>query len=555
MFFNFFLKRRKYKQSRYQLHETLGDMSSADLFNQQTGDGKISTHMTVRTTVIFCTAIVILLLGVTAKVGYLGIYNGAAYAKVSDKNTFKKDILFASRGEIRDRGGNKIAWQDTQQELPYAKRMYIDGAAYGNILGYVKYPKKDSKGFYITTSVHGESGVEGAYNEQLAGKNGDLISERDSSGAQVSSRFLQKPIDGTNVVLTIDKDVQKIMYNAIGQVVRDNRFSGGAGALMDVKTGELISLVTYPGFDSNVFTNGTSAEKNKYITSSQNVLLNRAVSGLYTPGSTVKSYMAIGALQKKLFTPETVIDSVPKIYVQSPYDKSITYAYKENTPRGPINLYQALQFSSNIYFYYLGGGYKSFKGLGIDSIYELARLFGFEKKTNIHIADEPFGVVPNQEWKQKTFNDFWRIGDTYNTVIGQYGWQVTPLQLLRAVTVIANKGTMVEPQLMYGQAPETSVLPYDSANYTPIIEGMRRVVTGGTGTLINFDTIEIAAKSGTAQIGKAGLANSLITGFYPYKNPHYAFVFLMESGYESGAALAAKGFFETLSATKPEYLR
>ena len=190
-------------------------------------------------------------------------------------------------------------------------------------------------------------------------------------------------------------------------------------------------------------------------------------------------------------------------------------------------------------------------------------MFGLTDKTGIDLGGEKAGVIPTPEWKAKTFNgEIWRVGDTYNTAIGQYGFQVTPISMARSVAAIANDGTLVTPHVALSNSSALSnktTLTIDTDKMKIIKDAMRHVVTSGTGTALNLPSVAVAAKSGTAQIGLGNTnTNSWIIGFFPYDKPKYAFAVLMERGPKAASGNATKVMSEVIdymSVYTPEYLK
>jgi penicillin-binding protein 2 len=224
---------------------------------------------------------------------------------------------------------------------------------------------------------------------------------------------------------------------------------------------------------------------------------------------------------------------------------------------------RAIAVSSDIYFYEIGGGFQDQKPLGILNIDKYARTFGIAEKTGVDLGGEKQGIIPTPEWKAKTFNgEIWRVGDTYNTSIGQYGFQVTPLQMARAVASIANGGTLLTPHIRLGDTSFDSqkvTIPIDQEKMKVVKNGMRRVVTEGTGTALNLSAVKVAAKSGTAQVGLGNTnTNSWIVGFFPYEDPKYSFAILMERGPKSASGNATQVMREVIdymSVYTPEYIK
>jgi penicillin-binding protein 2 len=227
---------------------------------------------------------------------------------------------------------------------------------------------------------------------------------------------------------------------------------------------------------------------------------------------------------------------------------------------------RAIAVSSDVYFYEIGGGFQGQAGLGIDKIGEYLKMFGISQKTGIDLPGEVAGTIPSPAWKAENFpNDpSWRIGDTYHTSIGQYGTQVTPIQMVRADAAIANYGTLLVPHvvtnsdLTKGDTPITLNIP--KSYFDVVHEGMRAGVTDqGTAAALDIPAVKIAGKTGTAQIGAHNeYVNSWVSGFFPYDNPRYAFVIAMErapAGTLVGAPYVGLQLFQWMAANTPEYLK
>ena len=236
-----------------------------------------------------------------------------------------------------------------------------------------------------------------------------------------------------------------------------------------------------------------------------------------------------------------------------------------------MTMREAIAFSSNVYFYIIGGGLPANAvpqanigaaraGLGISKINEYVRLFGLGERTGIRLENEQKGTVPNPEWKLEIFEDDWRLGDTYNTSIGQFGFQSTPLQMLRAYAALANGGKLLTPQLEKDIEPEYIDLNLDQDALKIIHEGRRKTVNfdGGTARSLERSDVAIAAKSGTAEVGAGNaFVNSWAAGFWPYENPKYAFILLMDRAPRSNALGSTRimgDIVEWMSINRPEYL-
>jgi penicillin-binding protein 2 len=325
---------------------------------------------------------------------------------------------------------------------------------------------------------------------------------------------------------------------------------------MDINTGELLAMTTYPEYNQQVLADGSDkALIHDYLTNPSRPFLNRMIDGLYTPGSIVKPFLSLAALKEGVITPGKVLYTTGSLKIPNPYNPGQFTVFKDNANHGAVDMKHAIAVSSNVYFYEIGGGFGDQKGLGINNIEKYMSLFGIGKKTGFSTA-EMAGTVPSIAWKAKNFpGDPWRIGDTYHTSIGQYGFQVTPIQMLRAVAGIASRGTMIVPKIVKDDKPVTETLPFSQSEYDAVYEGMRLVVMEGTAQSLNNPTIHVAAKTGTAQIKNNTRVNSWAIGFFPYEHPKYAFTVLMENGplIESGAANAFKPVV-SLFATTPELL-
>jgi penicillin-binding protein 2 len=417
-------------------------------------------------------------------------------------------------------------------EVP--KREYTSIPGFSHILGYVTYPKKDSGGIFWQDSYIGKDGIEKVYNDQLQGVTGQKIIAIDASHNIESENVTIDPINGKNIRLTIDKSVQAKMYERMIALAEKAHFTGGAGVIIDIKTGEILALTSFPEYNNNVMTNATSTEDKKrvtdYLLDKRGMFINRAVSGLFTPGSTVKPFVAIAALMEGVITPEKEILSTGALVIKNKYGGPDT-VFKDWKAHGYTDMRKAIAESSDEYFYQVGGGYQGQKGLGIDRINKYATMFGFASTTGIDLPNEKFGIIPSPEWKKRVFGEDWLVGNTYHTAIGQYGFQVTPLELARAIASIANGGYLVTPHVLLSLQTASTSLNLQEKDLEVIRDGMRHGVLEGTGKALDIEGLTIASKSGTAELGVSKqLVNSWISGYFPYENPRYAFAVIMEKG-------------------------
>jgi penicillin-binding protein 2 len=303
--------------------------------------------------------------------------------------------------------------------------------------------------------------------------------------------------------------------------------------------------------------------RNDYIrsinTDKDTPLLNRAIAGTFAPGSTMKPVFALAALQLGLIDPVTSIFSSGKIEVPNTYDPSIKTIFRDWKAHGWVNVRTALANSSDVFFYAIGGGYENQKGLGIGNIDEWAKEFGVDSLTGIDLGGEVKGNIPTPDWKQRVFKDDWRLGDTYNSSIGQFGFLVTPIGLLRLTTAIATNGNLITPKIKIDEGGLTSKRVKLNVNdewYKVVQSGMRMVITDGTAKSLNSKYFNVVGKSGTAEVGvdKKHL-QSWIVGYFPYEKPKYAYVVLCSMGIRDQSPtpnVLTRDVLEYMYRTKPD---
>lgn len=549
--------RRNKKRIINELHpdEILLDVTNLPAFNKQQFEGRLERPIKKPSLNALLGIMGVFALLCVGRLGYLQIARASYYDIKSEQNSLDHTPIIADRGLVYDKHGVELAWNSLSESGPTI-RSYIQAPGFANILGYVSYPTKDSSGKYWQFQTVGKDGIEQQYNSILAGKNGTKLIETDVSGTVIAENAIDAPVQGENLTLTIDARVQEALATGIRDLAHKSGYVGGAGAVMNIKTGELLAMTTYPEYNQQVLADGSDkALIRDYLTSSSRPFLNRMIDGLYTPGSIVKPFLSLAALKEGVITPGKVLYTTGSLKIPNPYNPGQFTVFKDNANHGAVDMKRAIAISSNVYFYEIGGGFGDQKGLGINNIEKYMSLFGIGKKTGFSTA-EMAGSVPSIAWKAKNFpGDPWRIGDTYHTSIGQYGFQVTPIQMLRAVAGIASRGTLIVPKIVRDDKPVTETLPFSQSEYDAVFEGMRMVVMEGSAQSLNNSSLHVAAKTGTAQIKNNTRVNSWAIGFFPYENPQYAFTILMENGplIESGAANAFKPVV-SLFATTPELL-
>ncbi len=497
-----------------------------------------------------------------SKLWSLQIASGESFKNRSDNNSLHRTTIYADRGIIYDRNKVPLAWNTINPETEdYSLRVYATSTGLSTILGYLKYPTKDANGFYYLNKFDPKDGIEKIYDSRLSGKNGKRIVETDVKGVVVSESVVDVPKDGNSVTLTIDVRLQKKLYESLLEVARRAGYKGGAGIIMNVQSGEILASSNFPEYDSQVMTDGIDNQKiENWVSSKDHPFLNRVISGLYTPGSIMKVFIALGVLDQGVIDPDREILSTGSIVIPNPYFPDKPSTFLDWKAHGLVDLKKAIAVSSNVYFYEVTGGYKGQKGIGINNLEKYVRMFGFGTTTGIDFPGEKAGTIPSPEWKAINFDgEDWRVGDTYNSAIGQYGFQVTPLQAVRAVSSLANGGKLVTPYLYLGETIKVKEnISLNDTYFRIVKDGMRLGVTEGTSQAINFSFVKVASKTGTAQIGvNKDEVNSWVVGFWPYDNPKYAYAIVMERGSKGnqfGAVQVMRDLFDWLNVYLPEYL-
>ncbi len=571
MIVRIFKKYKRHKNTFVDPDEIFLDSQNLQNFDRQQFEGRIEKAIPKKNISLlgFLFFLCIILFG--SRLVYLQVKKGTAYLVRSENNVLEKAIIFTERGIIYDRNGHELAWNkkpentkqgDTPKEI-FSTRTYLS-PGFSHVLGYISYPAQDKGGNFWQNELIGKDGLEKEYNDQIKGENGSKIIETNALGEIYSENVVNTPKLGTDLKTTIDSGIQMELFNLIKNASENYSFTGGAGVIMDVTNGEILTSTSYPEYNSEILSLGKDQDKIKtYITDKRKFFLDRVVSGLYTPGSVIKPFVAIGALAENIINQNKKILSTGSISIPNPYFPDQKTVFKDWRVNGWTDMGQALAVSSDVYFYSIGGGYEDQKGMGINNIEKYTKLFKIGEKTGVDLPDEKGGTIPNPEWKLKNFKgDPWRIGDTYHTAIGQYGFQATPMQMVRAVGAMANNGTLVTPHFILGDTTkekQISTIDLKKEYFDVIHNGMRQAVTYGTAVALNVPFVDIAAKTGTAQLGVAkNKVNSWVVGFFPYENPKYAFTVMMEAGPTTNSVSASsimRGLLDWMSTNTPEYFQ
>lgn len=434
------------------------------------------------------------------------------------------------------------------------KRTYVKGEAFSHVLGYVGEISKDELGDWtwmglVSGDIVGKTGIEEEYEEKLHGSPGKILLEKDSMG--VGDREVTKtdPVPGLNLLLTIDSDLQEIAYTSLKEEIEKSKAVGGAVIVEKVETGEILSLVSYPSYDANLFSSVLKKDEYLKLTNDPHLpFFDRSIGGLYPPASTFKLVTATAALTEGVIDTKAKINEVQTITVGGQNFSNWTLLWGIG-PHGPLNISEAIAQSSDIFFYEVGGGYESQKGLGIDKLSSMARQFGLGTKTGIDLPGEVSGLIPDPNWKKKQLKEDWYLGDTYITAIGQGNVLVQPLQVANFTVTVANGGKVMKPYLVdsiinnVGEVQEKHQ-PYivrqisNPGVFATVREGMRGAVEYGTSVELKPFPVPISAKTGTAETNQKDKIHAWFTSFAPYEHPEIVVtVFVEEGGQGSEVAL------------------
>jgi len=439
------------------------------------------------------------------------------------------------------------------QVITEPSRLYLTGSLLSHVLGYVgpisaeEYAELQDED-YLFQDFLGKTGVESTYESTLRGKPGKKLVEVDSAGRELKVISERQPIDGSNLVLSIDLDLQRKVTEVLSEYAAGS--DNAAAAVMDVKTGELLAMVSSPTFDNNAFSGPLSDQDlAALIDSPGKPLVNHVIAERYPPGSTFKTIVGAGALQEGVAFPWTTITSRGYITVENEFDPNVVYVYPDWASLGALDFYGGIAMSSNVYFYYLAGGKsdEGFRGLGEGKVAEYARAFGLGEPTGVDLPGESPGLVPDAAWKEEAIGEPWTLGDTYNFGIGQGYVAATPLQVLTAICAVANGGELLAPRVVkefqdsHGnmlEATERTVrrrVPVDAENLGTLRAAMRQSITSGVAKNAAVAGVDVAGKTGTAEFGPK-LSNGKyathgwFVGFAPYDDPQVAIVVFVQRG-------------------------
>ena len=422
------------------------------------------------------------------------------------------------------------------------KRNYSD-PAYSHVVGYVNAVKSEDLRADEKLALNdfiGRAGLEAYYDESLRGENGRITIYRNALGELEDVRRTREPMAGDSLNTTIDAEFQKYFYNRMVQGLNSLGRTSGVGIAINPQNGEVLALTSLPSFDAN--------NVSEYLDKPTEPLFNRAVSGLYSPGSTIKPIHAVAALSEGVVNPSTRIFSAGYIEIPNPFFPENPSRFVDWKAHGWVDLHSALAASSNVYFYVVGGGFEGRIGVGIEKLGEYWERFGLGQPTGIDLPGEAIGFLPSPEEKEERTGSIWRVGDTYNVAIGQGDLRVNPFELLNSIAAIA-VGRAFRPHIVMTSKTEETINLEGLSQFLPDVRaGMEDAVNMdyGTARLLGSLPVEIAAKTGSAQTTSNTKTNALFVGYAPADNPEIAILVLIEDAREGSlnAVPIARDVFE-----------
>ena len=386
----------------------------------------------------------------------------------------------------------------------------------------------------------GKAGLELYWEKELSGSDGYKKYEVDALGNRKKILADVPANDGHNLLLSLDWDLQKKAEEFLRKNMDMMKLTRGVVIVMNPNNGEILAMVSLPAYDNRLFAKGIETSDYKALLDNKDQpMFDRAISGEYPSGSTVKMIVASAALQEKVISEKTTVFSVGGLKVGIWF-----FPDWKAGGHGYTDVRKAISDSVNTFFYYIGGGFQDFTGLGIERLVKYFKLFNLGEKTGVDLPNEATGFVPSKEWKEKVRHEKWYIGDTYHLAIGQGDLLVTPLQVAQWTSFFANRGKIIQPHLVKyilnkdnKLMSATSEKPIkediiDSYNVEVVRQGMRKTVVTGSAKRLQDLPVDSAAKTGTAQWNTTKDPHAWFTAFAPYKDPKIVVTVLVEEGKE-----------------------
>jgi len=428
------------------------------------------------------------------------------------------------------------------------KREYnLSSLSLSHILGYtskINQAELDKYGSeYLPIDYIGKTGIENFWENELKGQSGKKQIEVDALGKEKKIINQLAGADGHNLVLSIDIDLQKKLEETITNALKKSKLNKACAIALDPNNGEILALVSLPSYNNNLFARGiTNDEYQALVSHPDQPLFNRCTSGEYPSGSTIKPVLAAAALEEGIINENTSFISTGGLRVGEWF-----FPDWKVGGHGVTNVRKAIAESVNTFFYYIGGGYGDFVGLGIDRMVRYEKIFGLGKQTGIDIIGEAKGFLPTKDWKETIKGERWYVGDTYHAAIGQGDITVTPLQVANYTAVFANGGLLYRPHFIRQvlSSDDKIIRQVDhkpiksnvvsSENIKIVREGMRQTVTFGSARSLASAPVAVAGKTGTAQWSSNKPNHAWFTGFAPYDKPQIVITILIEQGGEGSS--------------------
>ena len=422
-------------------------------------------------------------------------------------------------------------------------RFYPDGEVFSHLVGYVSLVSEEdinkNDSYQINDQI-GRAGLESFYENELKGRRGEILLSRFKDEGQAF-----EPKKGNSLVLNIDSELQEHIYRELDKALKDASSRSGVAVAIDPRDGRVLSLVSLPSYDNNVFIGGLNEEEYKlFFENRREPLLNRVISGRFSPGSAIKPIIALAALEENIISPSKKINAPGFITIPNPYDPEIVYTFRDWRNHGWVDMREAIANSSDIYFYTVGGGFYDVKGLGIEKIIEYFKNFKLDSILGIDLKGETAGFIPTPEWKKEFRKEIWYQGDTFNVSIGQGDLLITPLWLASYIGAVGNEQHLFKPFIVDKILDESGAViktfqpeaiqefNFNEENLKVVREGMKMAAETGTAKVLADLPFKVGAKSGTAEVIKGQSTSSWINVFAPYDNPQIALTIMMESGKE-----------------------
>ncbi len=485
-------------------------------------------------------------------VAALETYGNASFESLTLKDNLDYNTALALYIQNADLPGVHVESGMKRQYLAAASTTLATDSpltSLSHVLGYVGKLNKEEVARlrpegYLLSDVIGKTGLEKTYQSLLRGIYGKKKIEVNAAGKEQATLAVDPPIPGNNLVLSIDKDAQSYLEKLMKASAKQTGHNRMAGIALNPQNGEVMALASTPAFNNNDFSGGISSDAYKgYLNDLDHPLFNRAIAGTYPPGSTVKLVISSAALEEGTITVATTVNSTGGLEVGDRF-------FKDWLPggHGITNVVKAIAWSVNTFFYYAGGGYQNFVGLGVDRLTDYMRRFNLGALTGIDIPGEQRGFLPSKEWKRATKHENWFVGDTYNLSIGEGDLLVTPLQVAVWTAAIANGGKIITPHIVQKNINPVShvaaltnrPLPRDTgikSEYIRIVgQGMHECVESGSCQKLKQLPFAAAGKTGTAEWSKSKPNHAWFTSFAPYDHPQIVVTVLVEEGGEGSVS-------------------